>query len=47
MPDGAVAAPTSAYHGVCSWLNVMTPLAAETVFWWLNWSQVGVVDAQG
>jgi hypothetical protein len=34
--DGAVAAPTSAYHGVCSWLNVMTPLAAETVFWWLN-----------
>ena len=47
MPDGAGDAPTSAYHEVFSWLNVMTPSAAETVFWLLNWSQVGVVDPQG
>src|SRR6202041_2642434 len=33
---GAVAEPTSAYCEVFSWLNVMTPLAADTVFWLLN-----------
>src|SRR5580704_8816112 len=47
VADGVVAEPTSAYHGVFSWLKVMTPWAAETVFWLLNWSQVGVVDPHG
>ena len=44
---GAGLAPTSAYQGRDSWRNWMTPPLAETVFWWLNESNVGLVNPHG
>src|SRR5580700_1790317 len=44
---GAGVAPTSAYQGRDSWRNWMTPPLAETVFWWLKESNVGLVNPHG
>src|SRR4029077_17498880 len=44
---GAGVAPTSAYQGRDSWRNWMTPPLAETAFWWLKESNVGLVNPHG
>ena len=44
---GCGLAPTSAYQGRDSWRNWMTPPLAETVFWWLKESNVGLVNPHG